>query len=244
MSLIRLVLLLPVLLLASCTMHLPTPAEARTVATRSVPVAAQSDTVPLYLLADHLHTALAFDLRWLEESGYVKPAEIGNPKYVTMSWGDEVAYVQRRWLSPIQVFRALCTPSPSVMEIIPIDWKIEEVCPHQRIFVVDVPRENGRALAAFLNSCAVKKPDGRPETIAASSWGDGRLIRCPENYSYYFPRICNVWTAQALQSSGFPIHTAGALSAGGLIRQATSETNGFRKIWDPKDKVKKGPRLD
>lgn len=229
MSLLRLVLLLPVLLLASCAIQLPAPEVSRQrVETRSVP----TDTVPIYLLSDNLHTALAFDLKWLEESGYVKPAEIGGHQYVTMSWGEKTAYMQKRWLNPFQVVRALCTPSASVMEIIPIDWKVEEVCHHQKVFVADVPRSAGPRLAAFLNACAVKNPDGRPETLAPSSWGDGRLIRCPDNYSYYFPRICNVWTAQALQSCGYSIKTSSALSASGLVRQATSEENGFRKIWD------------
>ena len=231
MSILRLVLSLPVVLLASCTMHLPAPeaSRQRVETTRQ----AAEDTVPVHLLADSLHTALVFDLKWLEESGYTKPAEIGDRKYVAMSWGDEVAYVQKRWLSPVQVFRALFTPSPSVMECIPIDWKVEHVCHHQRVFVAEVPRAAGKPLAAFLNACAVKGGDGRPLTVGPSSWGDGRLIRCPDDYSYYFPRICNVWTVQALQSCGFSINTSTALSANGLVRQATSEKNGFRKTWDP-----------
>jgi hypothetical protein len=105
MSFLRFLLILPVAILASCTMHLPAPEAARyrVEATRPATV----ETVPVYLLADKLHTALVFDLKWLEQSGYRKPTELGNPKYVTMSWGDEVAYVQERWLSPGQVFRAL-----------------------------------------------------------------------------------------------------------------------------------------
>jgi hypothetical protein len=234
MSMLRFILLLPVVLLASCALHLPAPEISRQrVETRSVPVAASADTVPIYLLSDSLHTALVFDLRWLEESGYVKPHETGDHKWVTMSWGEETAYVQERWLNPFQVFSALCTPSPSVMEIIPIDWKVEQVCHHQKVFISDVPRSSGPALAAFLNGCAAKRTDGTPETIAPSSWGNGRLIRCPKNYSYYFPRICNVWTAQSLQSCGYSIKTRSALSASGLVRQATSPRNGFVKIWDP-----------
>jgi hypothetical protein len=235
MTSIRLALLAPLALLASCTLHLPAPESARHRVETAT--AAKADTVPVHLLADSLHTALVFDLKWLEESGYVKPAAIGDHRYVAMSWGDEVAYVQKRWLSPVQVFRALCTPSPSVMECIPIDWKVEQVCHHQRVFVAAVPRAAGPSLAAFLNACAVPADDGKPRTIGPSSWGSGRLIRCPENYSYYFPRICNVWTAQALQSCGFSIKTASALSANGLVRQATSEGNGFRKIWDPDEKA-------
>jgi hypothetical protein len=38
---------------------------------------------------------------------------------------------------------------------------------------------------------------------------------------------------QAPQSCGFSIKTLTALSANGLIREATSEEKGFKKIWDP-----------
>jgi hypothetical protein len=229
---LRSLLLLPVALLASCTMHLPEPAELSTrVQTRTVPVKAD-DGVEIYLLSDNLHTALVFDAKWLAESGYNMPPEIGSPRWVTMSWGEKTAYTQKRWLSPVQVIGALCTPSDSVMEIIPIEWKVADVCHHQTGYVAKVERSQGRALAAFLNACADKGPDGKPITIAASSWGNGRLIQCPENYSYYFPRICNVWTAQALGQCGFDVTTPGAVSASGLVRQATHEKNGFRKMWD------------
>lgn len=233
MNPLRIVPLLLAAFFASCTMHLPAPETARRVETRNVPVRTAEETVPVHLLADNLHTALAFDRGWLEECGYVVPAGVAEGRYLTMSWGDEVAYVQERWLSPLQVARALFSPSPSVMECIPFDWKVEKVCHRQRIYVADVPRSAGVPLAAFLNACAVMGPDGRPVTIAPSSWGEGRLIRCPEDYSYYFPRICNVWTVQALGSMGFVLNTASALSADGLVRQATSRTNGFRQIWDP-----------
>jgi hypothetical protein len=232
MFLLRSLLLLPLALLASCTMHLPEPAELSTrVKTRTMPVATD-EGVEVYLLSDSLHTALVFDRAWLVESGYIMPPEIGNPRWVTMSWGEKTAYTQKRWLSPVQVFRALCTPSDSVMEIIPIDWKVADVCHHQSGYVAKVERSQGKALAAFLNACADKGPDGKPVTIAASSWGNGRLIRCPDNYSYYFPRICNVWTAQALGQCGFDVTTPGAVSASGLVKQATHEKNGFRKAWN------------
>jgi hypothetical protein len=218
------------MLLASCAVHLPEPSASRRVETMTVPVAADEGR-EIYLLSDSLHTALVFDLAWLEESGYVKPPEIGRHKYVAMSWGEKTAYMQKRWLSPVQVFRALCTPSPSVMEIIPFDWKVEQVCNHQDVYRAKAPRSAGPQLAAFLNACADKQADGKPVTVAPSSWGQGRLIQCPENYSYYFPRICNVWTMQALESCGFSFNTT-SVSANGLVRQATAGKNGFRKIWD------------
>ncbi len=232
MSPFRSLLLLPLAILASCTMHLPEPERLATkVETRTLPVAAD-EGVEIYLLSDNLHTALVFERAWLEQCGYVMPPEVRKTDHVTMSWGEKTAYTQKRWLSPLQVLKALCTPSDSVMEIIPIDWKVAEVCHHQSGYLAKVERSRGYALAAFLNGCADKGPDGKPITIAPSSWGGGRLIQCPDNYSYYFPRICNVWTAQALGQCGFEITTPGAVSASGLVRQATRTQNGFRKMWD------------
>ncbi len=194
---------------------------------------ADGGRVQVHLLADPLHTGLVFELRWLEECGYVKPPGIGNHRYVSMSWGDETAYVQERWLSPVQVFRALVLPTPSVMECIPFDWKVEEVCLHQRVYVAELPRSSGVPLARFLNAHAQLDEQGRPLTVAATSWGDGRLIRCPDELSYRFPRMCNRWTAEALASAGLPVDGTATLTAGDVIRQATSPGSGFRLIWDP-----------
>ncbi len=198
------------------------------------PGEAYPDSVRVYLLADALHTGLVFELRWLEQCGYLKPTEIGDHEFVAMSWGDEVAYVQERWLTPGQVFRALFARTPSVMECIPFDWKVEEVCPHQRVYVAEIPKSRGAALAGFLNSHTKQNRDGMPDTIAPSSWGEGRLIRCPDHLPYHISRMCNDWTAEALASTGLPIDPKGVLTARDVIGQATSGTNGFRLIWDPR----------
>jgi hypothetical protein len=192
-----------------------------------------SDSVQLYLLADPLHTSLVFDLRWLEDSGYRKPVEIGDHRFVAMSWGDETAYLQKRWLTPGEVCRALFTRTPSVMECIPFDWKVEEVCPHQRIYVAAVRKDCGPALADFLNAHAECDHDGHPVTIGRSSWGGGRLIRCPAHLPYDISRMCNHWTADVLAAAGLAIDPDRVLTAWDVIRPAMSARNGFRLIWDP-----------
>jgi hypothetical protein len=196
-------------------------------------VRTRPDSVRIYLLADTLHTGLVFDLRWLVKHGYVKPVGIGDHEFVAMSWGDEVAYLQRRWLTPGQVFRAFFTPNSSVMECIPFDWKVEEVCPHQRVYVAEIPKSAGVALAGFLNAHTERRADGTPVTIAPSSWGEGFLIRCPEHVTYDISRTCNHWTAEALAAAGLWVDAGRVPTAAGLIRQATTGANGFRLIWDP-----------
>lgn len=188
-------------------------------------------TVPVVIFADSLHTGLILDLRWLRRHGYVPPPEVADRRWAAFSWGDETAYVQTEWLTPGQVFSALAMPSPSVMEIIAFDYNIPDVCHHQRLYQAFTTESSGDGIAAFLNACSVRQEDGRPETIGPSSWGGGRMIRSP--HTYYFPRICNVWTVEGLNAAGFRFHRWTGLSADGVVRQAEARRNGFARIWDP-----------
>ncbi len=190
---------------------------------------ADQSHVMVWMVADDLHTGLVFPYDWLLESGFVAPKGFGNPPYVNLSWGDRTAYVQHEWLSPWQVFRALFTPTPSVMEIIPIDGYVTEICQQQRIWRKLVPRENGRQVAAFLNHVSRTGADGRPIIVGPSSWGDGVLLE--SKCSYYLPRICNVWTAQAMEACGCKVVPITGLTADGLIRQAEAPENGFECVW-------------
>lgn len=226
-------------LFSSCAVRMPAPKlpKKTTPIVDANPVAAAPrktapGKVPVYLVADSLHTSLVVPYHWLVDHGYKAPHPVrfpqGPDRMVVMSWGDEVAYVQKRWLRPWEVFHALFMPSDSVTEFIPISWKVEDVCFQQRIYRGEIPASRGKVLAAFLNQSNIPNPDGRPKVIAKSTWGDGYLLDC--KYSYYFPRICNVWTGQSLESCGLKINMRSAITANGLIRQV--EKQGFVKVHD------------
>ncbi|MEI6676535.1 MAG: DUF2459 domain-containing protein [Verrucomicrobiota bacterium] len=232
--------------LASACIRIPPPPAATTHQMRAAHVAgtphrvvatkipARDPDVMVWMTADRYHTAMVFPYAWLLESGFVPPAGLGNPAYVTLSWGERTAYVQKAWLSPWQVMRAFFTPSPSVMEIIPFNGYVVEVCQQQRVWRKLVPRERGPQLAAFLNHMSRTDHAGRPLVIGPSSWGEGFLLE--SNYSYHLPRICNVWTAQTIEACGGDIYPWFALTADGLIRQAERPRNGFENVWHGKGK--------
>jgi hypothetical protein len=186
--------------------------------------------VRVWLLADSLHTGMVFPYDWLVESGFRPPANFGRPKWVTLSWGNQVAYLQKEWLTLGQAMRALFTPSPSTVELIPFDYDVVDVCHGQRVWMRLVPRERGPELAAFLNGCVRHNAAGEPIVIGKSSWGDGVLLDSP--HSYHLPRICNVWTLQAMEAVGCRIHPWLGLTADGVARQAEKRRNGFAKVWD------------
>lgn len=206
------------------------------VAVRMEAAEREAATVPVVLFADELHTGLILDLRWLKRHGYVPPAGVKDKRWAAFSWGDETAYVQHEWLSPWQVVQAFAMPTPSVMEIIAFDWNIPEVCHHQRLYQGFTTESSGAGLAAFLNHCSIRDTSGAPVTLGPASWGEGLMIRSP--HSYYFPRICNVWTVEALNSAGFRFNRTLGLSADGVLGQARTRRNGFAKIWDPQWQMK------
>jgi hypothetical protein len=185
--------------------------------------------VAVWLISDELHTGMVFEYLWLIESGFIPPAGFGQPKYVTLSWGDRTAYVEKGLHSPWKIFKALFLPTPSVMELIPANWHVTEVCPHQRIWRKLVARDRGKDLAVFLNDCSNHGGDGRPIVCGTSSWGGGVLLE--SRHIYFVPRVCNVWTTQAIEALGGTMHPWFAMTADGLIRQAEKPPNNFEQIW-------------
>ncbi len=185
--------------------------------------------VLVWLIADDFHTGMVFPYDWLLASGFMPPSGFGQPKYVTLSWGNRTAYVEKGLHTPWKFFCALFTPSPSVMELIPANWNVAEVCPNQRIWRKLVARDRGKDLAAFLNDCSTHGADGNPIIAGTSSWGGGVLLE--SRHHYFVPRVCNIWTGQVIDSLGGKIHPWFAMTADGLIRQAEKPPNDFEQIW-------------
>ncbi len=224
------------LLLASCGLRVPvddshlrrTEVSVTPSSRHAGPVVRDPDVL-VWMIADSWHTGMVFPYDWLLESGYIPPEGFGNPRYVVMSWGNMDAYSKEGFDHPWKVFRVLFTPTRSVMELIPAQWDVVGVCVHQRIWRKLVPRDRGPALAAFLNSCSASGPDGRPVVVTESSWGNG--VQIEGRYSYFIPRVCNVWTAQAIECLGGRINAWRGLTADGLAKQAERPPNDFELIW-------------
>ena len=228
----------------SCGIRLPdTPVPTYRADTERLPIATvtkgKAPDVLVWLIADKLHSGMVFPYDWLLESGFVPPAGFGNPKYVTLSWGDRTAYVEKGLHSPGKFFRALFIPTPSVMELIPAEWNVAETCIHQRIWRKLVARSRGKDLAAFLNDCSIRGSDGKPIVCGTSSWGGGVLLE--SRHVYFIPRMCNCWTSQAIESLGGKINPWLAITANGLVRQAVRPPNDFEQIWWGAEKEEEPP---
>ncbi len=227
-------ILLCVSCLCSCNIRLPVEAYRisprplhQTVANAST---SNTATQPVWLVADEHHTGMVFSYPWLIDSGFKPPHGFPDCPYVTMSWGNIDAYSQHGVGGIGSWAEVLFTPTDSVLEIIPVTWKVQEVMPHQRIWTRRVPADCGPSVAHFLNQCIKSGPDGNPLVVRPSSWGRG--VQVLGNHPYFIPRVCNVWSAQAIESMGGEINPWQAVTADGLIQQIEAPPNDFVMIWN------------
>lgn len=234
--------LLAAAMLPACSIRLPVtscPApQAQSRAPAPGITSSRDPDVLVWLIADAYHTGMVFPFDWLVESGFVPPAGFGHPRFVVMSWGARCAYSKQGVDNPWKFFRVFFTPSPSVMEMIPVDWNVTEVCSKQRIWRKLASRSCGPALASFLNGCSMTH-DGRPIVVCPSSWGNG--VQLEGRFPYFLPRICNVWSAQTIEALGGHINPWLALTANALIRQAENPPNDFEEIWPGDQKADERP---
>lgn len=222
-------------LLSSCSLRLPVRNTAAIAPrlpepeTTTVAATGKSPDVLVWMMANDFHTGMIFPYDWLLESGFVPPADFGTPRYVAMSWGNTDAYSEEGIGGFPGLLRVLLTPTPSVMELISVNWDVAEVCPQMRIWRGLVGREYGPRIATYLNGCSRRGPDGRPIVVRPSSWGKG--VQLEGRYHYFIPRVCNVWTAQAIETMGGEVNPWFGLTADGLVRQVESPPNNYEKIW-------------
>ena len=222
-------------LLASCSLRLPTqkiPTAKVAVSDTATTSHDKEPDVLVWMVSDNWHTGLVFPYDWLIESGFIPPPNFGNPKLVTMSWGNTDAYSPEGIGSTWNLLRVILTPTPAVMELIPTNWNVTEVMPHHRIWRKLTPRGKGPALADFLNKCSVTDQNGRPIVVRPSSWGKG--VQLQSAHRYFIPRVCNVWTAQALECLGCELNPMLGLTADSLVRQAENPPNDLELIWSGK----------
>jgi hypothetical protein len=102
--------------LASCGIRLPdTPALTyrQPVVHKTAPSPdGKTPDVIVWMIADELHTGMVFPYEWLLDSGFIPPAGFGKPQYVSLSWGNRTAYVEKGLHSPGKFVQAMFTASP------------------------------------------------------------------------------------------------------------------------------------
>lgn len=136
--------------------------------------------------------------------------------YVEFGWGDD-AYYRSPHPTKGMMLKAALWPTPSVLHVAGLQGTPREVFPASDIVEVELSEQGWDRMAGFIDKTFARDADGRLQPLERGLYGDSRFYRALGKF--YFPRMCNMWSASALRKAGCPITPFYAVTAANLMWQ-------------------------
>jgi len=177
--------------------------------------ASAQDRRAIYVVRRAQHTGIAVRKADWPDPHWAVLEDFPHARYLEFGWGDAV-YYQAEKKTLRMTLGAVLWPSPSVMQVVGFT-EIPE--PASAEFVEVAVSDGGlRALAASIRSSfAGETPQ---PTGAVRHVGTYRVRFYRARGNFYFPRMCNRWTAERLAAAGCPLRTSTVVLAGRVVREA------------------------
>jgi len=177
-----------------------------------------SDTTKTIHVVGHgWHTGLVLTVNDIPEEVWPEVRSFSGLDHVEFGWGDEGFYRAPKITIPL-CLRAAFWPTPSVVHAAGIRGTVRQFYQVSDIVEIRLPDEQFNRLCNFIAETLARDESGDVTTLGPGIYGESVFYRA--NGSYYFPKTCNVWTAQALQQAGLPVRSWGALRAENVLAQA------------------------
>lgn len=163
------------------------------------------------------HTGIALPARDWPDRDWSVLQDFAGAGYLEFGWGDERFY-QAEPSTFWQGSRAALWSTPSVIHVIGLDEPVAETAQAREMVEVRIPADRLQALAT-----AIEKEFAAPEPVPTGS--TLRLDPKPNGFyagreRFYFPRMCNWWTASRLRDAGCDVAPGTVLFASRVIDEA------------------------
>lgn len=177
---------------------------------------AASATHSIYVVRRGFHTGIALRADdWPDRTGKLLQ-DFPYARYLEFGWGD-AAYYQAQEKTVGMALAAVFWPTQSVMEVIGLDAVSTQRSEDYEAVEVSLSDAGWHALiASIAGSFAGDKvaPTGTAFTTAV---GQSRFYHARGHF--YFPRMCNRWTAERLKSASCPIQAWSVVTASQVMRE-------------------------
>lgn len=175
----------------------------------------EDDSRTVYVISNGFHAGLVLPQQHISPEVWPEH-ERGRPRrFVEVGWGDEGFYRAKKVTVPLIVDAMF--PSPSVLHIVGFDPPVEECMPQADIVELSLTSEQFDGLCSYIHRSYEVHEGGLPIALGDGLYGQSQFFRAKGNY--YFPRTCNVWTAEALRTAGLPVSPGLSLTADGVLWQ-------------------------
>lgn len=175
----------------------------------------QEKTNSIYVSSLSWHTGIVVPAASFPDTIWREGHHYGDAQYLEIGWGD-ADYFTHEGFNLWYALKAVFWPTPSVIQIKPINRKVENYYTNTDVAKIDVDDEQLQRLVNFLVEELQLDEDGK---VIPVTEGTGNTFY-KSSSSYYFPENSNVWAARALKEAGFSISPFWHQTTGQVVKKA------------------------
>jgi uncharacterized protein (TIGR02117 family) len=188
-----------------------------------------TDTRPVWLVSNGFHSSLAF--RASDVPALAKLTAERRPSYVLIGWGEADFY--RFPATPWLLVKAVFWPTDGALHVVPVRGSLTDELANSDIVRFDVAPANFAKLQQRIDRHIARDSSGAAVPLGKGYRETSRFYLSRE--SFYFPKMCNMWTAQALRTGGVKVVPSLAISAQQLQWQTEPQGRRLNRRKRPLD---------
>jgi uncharacterized protein (TIGR02117 family) len=182
------------------------------------------DNKKIYIIKYRWHTGITFNRE--EALPYLASLnnDFQNAEYLEAGWGDLDFYTADRGTFPLAL-KAVLWPTKSALRVAGYNKHPSLIFGESRITEIVLSEQGFINIIQYINKSFALDSNSMNIKIKKETSGPGQFYLSKEKYHGF--KTCNVWTAKAIRSTGFPITPFFALTSKKLIKQIERNENKF-----------------
>lgn len=171
----------------------------------------------IYVIRRNMHTGIAVRADEWPDRNWALLADFPDANYLEFGWGDAAYYQAQKPTFGITL-AAVFWPTDSVMEVAGLDTVSTVQTPDYEAVEVRLSSAGWRALTESIAGSFAGDMIMPTGTVFTTAEGQSRFYHARGHF--YFPRMCNRWTAERLKAASCPIQSWSVVTASRVMREA------------------------
>lgn len=180
----------------------------------------------IYIVSHDWHTGIVLQKDDIPDSLLPEHTDFPDAINLEIGWGDK-AFYQNPDFSIFKAAKAALLPTASVLHIVGFNSPVEDYFGLSEIIQIDLSVDAFHKLCRFIHRTYARDSLGKVIDAGKGLYGNSRFFLGKSKY--YFPKTCNVWTAQALKEAGFKISPLSCQKAEIIMERASKFGKVIRK---------------
>ena len=175
----------------------------------------RTDNETIYIVNHGLHAGIVLPRK--DAAHYMDLFDdYKNARYLEIGWGDEV-YYQAKEKTPFMGIRALLWPTESVLHVAAFNKDPKVYFSDSEVVELTLSKSGFIRLVKFIDDSFAPNEKGKITRLESGQYGTSSFYRAKGKFHLF--KNCNIWSAEAIRSSGFPISTFCVFTGKNIMQQ-------------------------